>query len=224
MIGHIYCFTNLEDNKKYIGITSNLKNRMTSHKHAYSNSYFHKSIRKYGFEKFTFEILATFNGITFRELGEYERSFIDKYKKKGYELYNLTDGGEGVMGLNKPCKEETRLKKCKKIYQYSLKGDFIKEWEGIRYVGSCLKIGIGSISNALNGRIKSAGGFLWSFEKKNRVDKYKKKKPSMSEEAKEKLRERNRKNKWGTGRKNTEKTKRIWSMQRKGNQFWRFRK
>lgn len=224
MIGYVYCFTNKNNNKKYIGITTNLKRRIISHKCSASNSYFHRSIEKHGFESFRIEILAMFNDISFQELCIQERSYIDKYRKNGCKLYNLTDGGEGVHGLHKPCSETARLKKSKVIYQYNLDGSFVREWRGIGLASKSLNIKKSCISSVLHNRLKSAGGFMWSFERKDKLNPYTKSVPQMSEENKRKLRLRNSVNKWGAGRINKASTKKIWSVQRIGNKYWRHRK
>jgi len=83
------------NNKSYIGITSNLVRRIRRHKNdsRTSNLAFHRAIRKYGMP--TFEILTICQ--TWDEVCRLEISYIETYQtfKTGY---NLTKGGEGVLG------------------------------------------------------------------------------------------------------------------------------
>ena len=69
MIHYIYCYTNLINNKKYVGQTNNLERRRKQHiqdsihchkgREVSYNLPFHAAIRKYGIENFNFEILQT---------------------------------------------------------------------------------------------------------------------------------------------------------------------
>jgi hypothetical protein len=58
-------------------------------------------------------------------------------------LSNLTNGGDGVLGLSQEA--YARSKRKRKVYQYSLKGQFIKEWESLAAIkdyygaGLCFK-------------------------------------------------------------------------------------
>jgi group I intron endonuclease len=56
----IYKFTNLINNKVYIGKTFNLKERISIHRSASTNLLLHKSIRKYGRDNFSIEVLYEF--------------------------------------------------------------------------------------------------------------------------------------------------------------------
>jgi hypothetical protein len=47
------------------------------------------------------------------------------------------------------------------IEQYDKNGNFIKLWNNAREISRSLKIKSGSISQCLNGKHKSAGGFIW---------------------------------------------------------------
>lgn len=56
-----------------------------------------------------------------------------------------------------------------KVYQYSLNGEFLKEYNGIGLAQEENKIANGKISECCKGNRKTAGGFRWSYEKYNRL-------------------------------------------------------
>ena len=96
MMCGIYCITNKINNKIYIGQSNSVFTRWGEHtKTAYSNnkrkSLIHKAIKKYGVESFTFEILKL---CEIEKLNELEIYYIKEFKKQGFTLYNLTDGGK----------------------------------------------------------------------------------------------------------------------------------
>ena len=73
-------------------------------------------------------------------------------------LGNHTNGGEGHSGYNKP-----KLKGRKKVYQYTLQGNFKKEWSSISEISEVLNVSGGNISTA----IKRDGTFIdsiWSYK------------------------------------------------------------
>lgn len=51
----------------------------------------------------------------------------------------------------------------KKIFQLSLDGEFIQEWNSLTEAGKALHICISEISACLHGKKKSAGGYKWKF-------------------------------------------------------------
>jgi len=51
-----------------------------------------------------------------------------------------------------------------KVYQYSLNGDFIKEWKCGKYATDFYSLHNSAISYCINGKQKSAGGFIWKKE------------------------------------------------------------
>jgi hypothetical protein len=77
-------------------------------------------------------------------------------------LTNITDGGEETpcnsMGVNNI--------HSKKVYQYSLNGDFIKEWDGLREVGRIINKNSNTIGDCCRGKTKTAHGYQWSYESK----------------------------------------------------------
>lgn len=51
----------------------------------------------------------------------------------------------------------------KKIIQYSLKGNFIKIWNSIKYAGKIIGVSDGDIVCVCRGRQKTAGGYQWRY-------------------------------------------------------------
>lgn len=87
--GIIYCYTNTITGKKYIGQTIHPEQRKRNHLHEAimknSDYYFHRSIRKYGWDKFQYDILEEVG----RELlNERELHFIESLNTLWPHGYN----------------------------------------------------------------------------------------------------------------------------------------
>lgn len=87
--------------KNYIGITSKgLEYRQSTHKrdalNNYTNSMFHKAIRKYGFDNIEWEILEKVEDK--KTAQERERFYIQQFDTYNCG-YNMTLGGEGLDGV-----------------------------------------------------------------------------------------------------------------------------
>jgi group I intron endonuclease len=102
----IYKVTNLFNTKVYIGAsTKSLKERQCSHLNEAFNvkklSYiFYKALRKYGKENFKWEVI--YETENKEELFNYEQDYIYLYKSNDRRFgYNMTVGGEGMVGLSK---------------------------------------------------------------------------------------------------------------------------
>lgn len=113
-MGMIYCFTNLINNKKYVGQTINSNNdRYKNHKSSYQNensneydSILHRAFRKYGFENFSYEILI--DDIEDIELlNELETYYIKKFNSLVPNGYNIEEGGKNC---KKPKTQEQKTK------------------------------------------------------------------------------------------------------------------
>lgn len=101
-MNYIYCYTNVIENKSYVGQTNNLERRKREHLHdAYAKNdkktLFHQKIQEYGIDSFTFEVLE--------EISNGEKSFVDareiywiKVKHSFMEdnEYNMTKGGSTI--------------------------------------------------------------------------------------------------------------------------------
>ncbi len=88
----IYKFTNLVNNKIYIGQAVDLFQRWCSHKGCYDDCYIHRAIKKHGWNNFRFEVLETCEK---DKLIEREQHYLDFYKsydrKIGYNIRRFAD-------------------------------------------------------------------------------------------------------------------------------------
>ena len=97
MYGLIYCAQNLINEKRYIGQTIlSLERRKTYHKGYVRNgaqTYFHRAIRKYGFDGFDWSILTKENNEG--KLNKAEKYWIETLETMNPEYgYNLCSGGK----------------------------------------------------------------------------------------------------------------------------------
>lgn len=120
---------------------------------------------------------------------EREKFHINDYRNKGYNLCNVTDGGEpGGNFIGKKHTEQTKIKMClawknriipdnfdKKmrevmsfskvcVLQKDINGDIIKEWNCIRDAARELNLSPSGITNNCKGRQKTHGGFIWEYK------------------------------------------------------------
>jgi group I intron endonuclease len=82
-----------------VGITNNPKERWKRHKSdAKSKKRFavHCAIAKYGYDKFVFKVIEELE--TKEQANEREAMWIKSLKENSYQIYNETDGGDGVTG------------------------------------------------------------------------------------------------------------------------------
>lgn len=106
----VYLVTNINTKKRYVGITSlTLHQRRYYHYHAAkynSQLLFHRALRKYKPEDWLWEIkLITQNDA---EAKDCEKMLIEKYQTHYINGYNMTLGGDGLLGYKHT--EETKLK------------------------------------------------------------------------------------------------------------------
>lgn len=108
----IYCYTNLINNKKYIGQTKNAYDRFMAHKSAVTNinsgeyeSPLHRAMRKYGYENFKYEVLNEVENVDLAN--GLEIFYIQYYKSQIPSGYNILEGGRNA---NRVFSEETKEK------------------------------------------------------------------------------------------------------------------
>lgn len=105
----VYKVTNLANGMSYIGQTAkSLETRKYEHgiQANHTNFYFHRALKKYGEDKFEWEIIKRCK--SHNELTCSEQLFIKQFNTKVPDGYNMTAGGEGTP--NRIIRDETRLK------------------------------------------------------------------------------------------------------------------
>ena len=145
----IYCIT--INGKQYIGSSTNIKKRLAQHKSdlkndRHCNPYLQNTYNKYN--EFGSECLEYLDNASGQELVEREKYWIEKYKS----VYNIQDP------LTNFC--------IKKIYQFDLKGTFIKEYTNVHSAAAENNISFSHIQHAAqeNEKLtKTAGGYIWSY-------------------------------------------------------------
>ena len=98
-------------------------------------------------------------------------------KEKEHEVINHVDGDKSNNKLSnlERCTQSHNIKESyrlgletppneKKILQYDLEGNFIKEWKSGSEAGRQLNIGQSNISACCRGLRKQANGFVWKFK------------------------------------------------------------
>ena len=88
-------------NKYYVGITSQRVQDRWKNGNGYDyNSYFTRAIKKYGWNNFQHEVIAS--NLTENEAKNFEKLLIKKLKSNNREFgYNLTEGGDGAPGVRR---------------------------------------------------------------------------------------------------------------------------
>ena len=103
MVFYIYKYTNLINNKKYIGQTNNFERRVREHKSCSFNpksvnynDKIHQAIRKYGYDNFKIEIIEIINNALDYELvNEREQYWIKEEQSLLTQWgYNVLEGGK----------------------------------------------------------------------------------------------------------------------------------
>lgn len=122
-----------ENGKKYVGVTNDFERRMNQHNNdskSGSDFFVHKAMRKY-----THETEIVFKSDNYSDAIDMEVITILRLKSEGYELYNITEGGEGCPGkimteeTKKKISEKHKGKKLSKEHIQKLKDrTFTKEW------------------------------------------------------------------------------------------------
>lgn len=90
---------------RYVGITAHLRRRMSEHRHAARKGRkwpLYNWIRKHGPENIYVDILQEGRFEDYQELRDWEVVWITSLRRSGFDLLNVTEGGEGRYGVKVP--------------------------------------------------------------------------------------------------------------------------
>jgi len=166
MIGrehYLYRYIRLDKNQVcYIGIGTKYKMNYVQPTHLeFSRAYkisSHKkdnSILNRILNKTEVKVEIVCESENYEEIKNKEKEFIKIYGKicnKTGTLANFTDGGDGSVG-----------NPLYKINQYTLDGEFIKQWNSIPEICSVLGFKPSGIRNCSCGLSTSSNGFIWKY-------------------------------------------------------------
>ena len=191
--GIIYCYES-PSGKYYIGQTSSNPNkRKIEHKSAANSGAgyaFHNAIRKYGFDSFKYlELIKVSSNSKDRLstiLNALEIYYISKYRKLNKPMYNISNGGDkiydhtgdklseehkrkigqklkGIIFTKERCLHISQGRR-KPILQYSIDGNFIREWSSASDVPFAKQ---SAINMCLRGHNKTCAGYFWKYKNTN---------------------------------------------------------
>jgi group I intron endonuclease len=169
MVG-IYKITNPKG-KIYIGQSINIERRSKEYKNIIHSSQrkLKNSIKKYGWENHTFEIIeeCSIGILNIRE--RYWQEYFNVLQEGLNCRLTKTHDKSGKDSNSTKTKKSNSLKKS--IIQYDIEGNFIKEWSSIKEAE--LTLGLSKISGACRGTNISIGGFIWRFKSSPLDENYK---------------------------------------------------
>ena len=180
--------------KVYIGITmQNIKRRWRYNGSGYSKSQvkIYNAIKKYGWENVKHEIL--YEKLSKEEAEQKEIELIKKYNSNDDMYgYNIENGGNHKGKVSNETKQklskifngrkmsdEAKINLIKnipkkKVYQFDKKGNLLNEYISIREAARKNNIDSGSITLCCEKKKnhKTAGGYIWSYEKYIDINDY----------------------------------------------------
>ena len=189
----VYKHTNKHDGKSYIGRCRypNVNKRWHNGKGYIGCSRFLDAIKKNGWDSFNHEIL--FCNLSFDESVRLEKEMIAKYKTNDPDHgYNVSIGGIAFFkGLHHTADTKRRISEnlkryemteshhkhlseskkgakhhlAKRVYQFTKDGTLVKEWDYMQKASEELGINKANISSCCLGNRKTAGGYIWTYER-----------------------------------------------------------
>jgi hypothetical protein len=139
----------------YIGKTINPKDRKYQHKNTFGKDTILEEIDEVPTDNWLF----------------WETFYISLFKSWGFNLQNQNNGGGGSIGGYKlptvsqahKGRKSPNENRGKKILQYDLKGNFIKEWPNTIKASHSVSVSDVSIDQCLKGKSKKSAGYIWKY-------------------------------------------------------------
>lgn len=154
--------------KTYVGSSICLNERLNDHKTTLKNNksssiYLQRCFNKHGKENLYFEILY-----------EWEKTYPTKIELLQKEKYYIDLLNPEFNLERDPTTQFNIRTTSKKVYQYDkLTGNFIQEFPSCREAERKYNCkGVSLVANERHTKYKTAGGFMWKYYKKNKIESY----------------------------------------------------
>lgn len=166
-------------NHFYIGSSNNIMNRLRTHRNSLLNKCHHNHtmqncFNKYGLEALMFDIVE-----------ECSEDII--LEREGYYISTLRPNMNHILDPTRPAPSEETIKlaiatrkknnlllnrrasNIKKVYQYDIEGNFIKEWDAATDAAAYYECEVSALCACCNNRAKTCCGFQWSYQKEEKT-------------------------------------------------------
>ena len=168
-IAYIYGLVDPRNSKiRYVGKTINPKNRLKSHisesKKMELVNHRLKWLRKLtslGMEP----SMIVLKSCSIEDYEKYETEYIKIYSEN--ILTNSDETGQGNKKRKRDVLDRQSENSGKKVYQYDLSGNFIKEYRSVRLAAKELSLNHGNIARCCNGIFKHTGSYIFKYEVSN---------------------------------------------------------
>lgn len=166
--------------KSYIGITCKKPKDRWRDGEGYRSQKVHRAIKKYGWDNIKHEILE--EGLSLEDANEREKYYINFFRTfiywKNSKGYNCTLGGDGTCGTPLSDEQKELLAKihnskefkemlikrnkemAKRVYQYSLNGNFVQEFDSFTEAACEYEVSTTSLSYAVRNNTLCCG-YQW---------------------------------------------------------------
>lgn len=152
---------------RYVGQTSvSLGERLQQHLYDARKPRNHKTFwLRQVVDSGTIPQIEELDRVSINDLATAESYWIQQMNAWGMPLTNSTAGGEGAPGRKVSIETRAKMSASSKkgsIYQYSLSGELIKEWESTIDAARGVGVDATKIISVCAGRRFQTGGFIWS--------------------------------------------------------------
>ena len=166
-LAYIYGLIDPRNNEiRYIGKTINPDSRLESHllesKNTNIKNYRVKWLRKLTRLELKPKIIFL-KTCPSDEFEKYETEYIKIYSNN--RLTNSDETGQGNKNRKRDVLDRQSESRGRKVYQYDLEGNFIKEYRSVRTAAKELNLNHANISRCCNDISKHAGGYIFRYEK-----------------------------------------------------------
>lgn len=186
----VYKITCIKNGRFYIGSAAFLRanspsklgfnGRLNNHLRAlrynkHKNPILQNSFNLYGVDSFVFEILEFCEPEKCVEREQYYLDTLQPFYPNGFNICKNALNNTKTPSKHRTCSRDvTNLNSDQRIpiLQFTLEGEFVKEWAGVTIASKTTGIARASIYNCCRKRYKKAGRFIWKYKDESSIKDY----------------------------------------------------